>query len=106
MANTTGKKFGGRTKGTPNKTTQEMRDFMRDFLSRKFEKLDEVFDQLEPKEKINALLKMLPYLVPKQMQMDLTATQKQEQKQDLSKLTDAELHTLIELTDKVQTSKN
>lgn len=25
MANTTGKKFGGRTKGTPNKLTKEMR---------------------------------------------------------------------------------
>ena len=24
MANTTGKKFGGRTKGTPNKTTRDM----------------------------------------------------------------------------------
>ena len=25
MANTTGKKFGGRNKGTPNKTTQDMK---------------------------------------------------------------------------------
>lgn len=26
MANTTGKKFGGRKKGTPNKTTRDMKD--------------------------------------------------------------------------------
>jgi len=93
-------KTGGRKAGTPNKTTQEIRDFMQSFLSEKFESLDEVFEQLEPKDKINAIIKMLPYLVPKQMQMDVSATHKHETKQDLSKLTDAELYNLLELTEK------
>ncbi len=32
MANTTGKKFGGRSKGTLNKATHEAREFARKFL--------------------------------------------------------------------------
>ncbi|MGO3181233.1 MAG: hypothetical protein ACTIJ9_00220 [Aequorivita sp.] len=94
------KKTGGRKAGTPNKTTQEIRDFMQGFLSEKFESLDEVFEQLEPKDKINAIIKMLPYLVPKQMQMDVSATHKHQTKQDLSKLSDDELYQLLELTEK------
>jgi hypothetical protein len=32
MANTTGKKFGGREKGTPNKLTKELKDMIRQAL--------------------------------------------------------------------------
>lgn len=94
-------KTGGRKAGTPNKTTLEMRGFMQSFLGEKFEKLDEVFEQLEPKDKMSAIIKMLPYLLPKQMQMDLTATHQHQVRQDLSQLTDEELHKLIEINEKI-----
>jgi len=106
MANTTGKKFGGRKKGTPNKTPQEVREFIQMFLEQQFEKLDEVFKQLKPKDKVNAIVKLLPYIVPKQMQMDLTATYKQEPQYDMSKLTTEELLKLVEITDKAKTDES
>ena len=31
MANTTGNKFGGRTKGTPNKLTKELRELLKEY---------------------------------------------------------------------------
>ena len=49
MANTTGKKFGGREKGTPNKLTKELRSALKDVLYDEIEqiphRLDEVGDQ-------------------------------------------------------------
>lgn len=94
-------KTGGRKAGTPNKTTAEIKELMQAFLESKIDELDEVYDQLEPKEKINAMIKMLPYLVPKQMQMDLNANHTQNVKHDFSKLSDDELHQFLELTEKI-----
>lgn len=99
------KKTGGRKAGTPNKSTQEMRDFMQAFLESKLDDLNEVFEQLKPKDKINALIKLLPYLMPKQMQMDVQATHKQVVKHDLSKLSDSELHKLLEMQEKINPDK-
>lgn len=94
-------KTGGRKAGTPNKSTAEIRDFIQSFLGAKFEELDEIFDQLEPKDKINALIKLTSYAVPKQSQMEMTAIHKQELAPDLSMLTDEELHHILEINKKV-----
>ena len=95
-------KTGGRKAGTPNKSSQEVREFMQSFLSEKFENLDEIYNQLEPKDKINAIIKMLPYIVPKQMQMDLTANHKTKPTLDYSKLSDEELHFIIAINEKAE----
>ena len=65
MANTTGKKHGGRTKGTPNKLSKELRASLKNVLSNEVEKLPEHFEQLEPKERIELLIKIMPYAMPK-----------------------------------------
>lgn len=93
-------KTGGRIKGTPNNTTKEIKEFIQVFLENQFDKLEDIFNELEPKEKINALTKLLAYVVPKQAQIDMTAIHKTEIKHDLSKLSDAELHNLLAITEK------
>jgi len=65
MANTTGKKFGGRTKGTPNKVTKELRSILKDFLFYELEGLDERMEQLTTKERIDVMVKLMPYIFPK-----------------------------------------
>jgi hypothetical protein len=40
MANNTGKKFGRRKKGTPNKLTKELRTLLKDFVFNELETLD------------------------------------------------------------------
>ncbi len=46
MANTTGKKFGGRKKGTPNRLTKELRSLLKDILYEELERTPEYLDHL------------------------------------------------------------
>lgn len=65
MANTTGKKFGGRKKGTPNKDIKILRERINNLLDNHFGELEEDFKSLTPKERIDAYIKLLEYAVPK-----------------------------------------
>jgi hypothetical protein len=65
MANTTGKKYGGREKGTPNKLTKELRYLLKDLIYNELESLDEKLKKLDTKERIELIIKFLPYTLPK-----------------------------------------
>ena len=62
--NTTGKKHGGRAKGTPNKLTREIRTSLKNILNNEIEQLPAHFEKLEPKERIELLIKIMPYAMP------------------------------------------
>ena len=65
MANTTGKKYGGREKGTPNKMTKELRFVLKDILYQELEQIQAHLDALKPKERVELLIKLMPYVLPK-----------------------------------------
>ena len=65
MANTTGIKYGGREKGTPNRMTKELRSVLKDILYQELEQIQERLDTLKPKERIELLIKLFPYALPK-----------------------------------------
>ena len=65
MANTSGIKHGGRQKGTPNIMTKELRSILKDILYQELEEVQERFKLLEPKERIELLIKLMPYILPK-----------------------------------------
>jgi|TARA_B110000046_G_C12609008_1_gene239988 hypothetical protein len=65
MANTTGNKYGGRQKGTPNRMTKELRTLLKDILYQELEQVRERLELLEPKERIELLIKLMPYVLPK-----------------------------------------
>ena len=65
MANTTGKKFGGRKKGTPNRLTKELRSTLKDILYQELENIPEQLDLLEPRERLLILIKLMPFILPK-----------------------------------------
>ena len=73
MANTTGKKFGGRTKGTLNRTTSDVKEAIKTIIDAEFEQLDTYLIQLTAKERLDFLAKLLPYVVPKQSEVSLDA---------------------------------
>ena len=65
MANTTGVKYGGRQKGTPNKLTKELRSILKNILFQELEQIQAHLDSLNSKDRIELLIKLLPYVLPK-----------------------------------------
>lgn len=63
----TRQKTGGRTAGTPNKATSEIREKISDILAEHFtpEKVGENLEAMEPKERLLFLTKLLDYAAPK-----------------------------------------
>jgi hypothetical protein len=55
----------GRPQGTRNKTTEELRNTIQAFIENNIESMQANFDQLEPKEKLMFIEKMLGYSIPK-----------------------------------------
>jgi hypothetical protein len=60
-------KTGGRTAGTPNKVTSEIREKISDILAEHFtpEKVAENLEAMDPKERLLFLTKLLDYAAPK-----------------------------------------
>ena len=65
MANTTGKKYGGREKGTPNKLTKEIRTVLKDLIYKELDQIQEHLNSLEPKQRLELVIKLIPYVLPK-----------------------------------------
>ena len=61
MTNTTGNKYGGRQKGTPNWLTKELRTLLKNIL---YQDLEEIQERLKPKERLELLIKLMSYMLP------------------------------------------
>ena len=63
MAN--GFKTGGRKLGTPNRMTKELRSILKDMMYQEIEIIQDHLDQLSPKERVELLIKLMPFVLPK-----------------------------------------
>lgn len=77
----------GRKKGTPNATTKDLRQRVQGLLENQFENIVENIEGLEPKEQINAWLKLAEFVLPK--------LQRTESIIDVSNLTEEEVDALF-----------
>ena len=73
--NKTGKKYGGRTKGTPNKLTSEIKDKLSTIISEAIDTLD--LENMSKAEKLKLIQLGLPYVMTKPQQEE---PQQEEQK--------------------------
>ena len=62
----------GRTKGTPNKNTQELKQLLAQMLQGYLDELNTQSDQLTLRDKLNFSRYVLPYLLPKLNNVTLT----------------------------------
>lgn len=59
-------KTGGRVKGiSTNKVSRELKEIINDLLKKEFESITETLQQLEPDKKLDILIRLLPYAIPK-----------------------------------------
>ena len=61
--NTTGNKFGGRTKGTPNKLNSIIKDKLSSILNETIDSLD--LDNMTKSERLKLIQLTLPYVITK-----------------------------------------
>jgi len=85
-------KFGGRKKGTANKSSKELRERISMILDNKFDAVMQAFDRLDDKEKVKAYTDLMKYSVPTLQAVSLDATVKKDDsvEEDLKALSEEE----------------
>ena len=92
-------RLGGRAKGTCNKTTSSMRGWLQDLVNKNKRQIKRDLEALDPKSRLEALAKFLPYLLPRQQAVAASV--------DLTSLSDDQLGIVIdELLDKINDGDN
>lgn len=84
-------RLGGRAKGTPNKVTANAKEWLTKLLDKNRKQIEKDLKQLEPKDRLQMLEKLMQYVIPKQQAVSA--------KVDYARLTDNQLDDIInELT--------
>jgi hypothetical protein len=83
MANTTGQKFGGRSKGTSNKTTSQIREHYQKLISDNIDLLDKDLKSLEPLHRLKILIELSKYVLPSLRSTELTTSNNDKRFQPL-----------------------
>ena len=63
---------GGRPKGAQNKTGKEVKEILSKILSDEIEAMPERLTQLSDKDRLDIVIKLLPYILPKQKELEIT----------------------------------
>lgn len=64
-------KTGGRKIGTPNRNTAETRNFIQNIINNELTFIEDLMLELTPKERVDAVIKLLPYIVPKTSEVSI-----------------------------------
>jgi hypothetical protein len=79
---------GGRPKGTPNKITAELREWISQFINENKDQIQKDFLSLDAKDRIQMFEKLLKYALPSLQSTTLTT--------DFERMTDSELDRIID----------
>lgn len=63
-------KFGGRQLGVKNKIPNQSKEVLKSVVNSEIERISEFMDQLTPKDRLDVLCKLLPYTMPKMMEIE------------------------------------
>jgi len=92
-------RMGGRQKGTPNKVTSTVKEWLAQLIDKNRRQMERDIKDLEPKDRLQVLEKLMQYVVPKQQAVQAEV--------DFNKMTDEQLDTLVsELTKDISDDEN
>lgn len=80
-------RMGGRQKGTPNKVTASVKDWLSELIDKNRGQIEADIKGLEPKDRLQVLEKLMQYVVPKQQYMNGVV--------EFDKLTDEQLNEVV-----------
>jgi hypothetical protein len=69
-----GNTFGGRKKGSKNKTNSKVKEQVQRLLDDNLDMVQHDLDQLEPKDRIKFLIDLMNFTIPKMKSIDATVT--------------------------------
>src|SRR5574344_2186439 len=98
MANNTGKKYGGREAGTPNKVTQTMREFISNLLMENKKQFKADFKALTARERVEVYCKLLTFVVPKMQSIEFTEEKPMEREMTPEEAKQFSMEVMRELT--------
>lgn len=67
-------KYGGRTIGTPNKLSAEIKSILKDILVKEIQHISVHLEQLSAKDRLDILTKLLPYVISKEIELGFATT--------------------------------
>lgn len=68
-------RMGGRTKGTPNKTTAQIKDWVVALIGRNTEQIEEDLLAMEPKDRVMMFERLMRYVLPTQTTIEQTGSE-------------------------------
>lgn len=78
----------GRSKGTPNKVTAELRDVIKNFLEGHFAEVSQIWSKASPRDKLAFYRDLLPFVIPKMQNINADINFEQLTDSDLDKIID------------------
>ena len=78
-------RLGGRAKGTPNKTTSTVKEWLTALVDSNRTQIEKDLKGMEPAERVKAIAQLLNFIVPKQQAVSIEATMQAEY-QEMEKL--------------------
>jgi len=73
-----GRKTGGRRRGTPNRTTAELKEALKAFVDRNIDQLQEDFDTLDPEKRLTFFEKIVRMVLPPPVNPDSLTIEQME----------------------------
>lgn len=86
-------RIGGRQKGTPNKVTASVKDWVAQVIDKNRRQMERDIKALEPKDRLQMLEKLMQYVVPKQQAVSANV--------DFNKLSDEQLDLIVDELTKI-----
>jgi hypothetical protein len=66
-------KTGGRKPNTPNRINAQAKQLVQNLINTEILKMPELLEQLKPKDRLDVIVKLIGYIMPKQTKIELEA---------------------------------